>query len=179
MEIKSAQQDVQSTFMRGSVGQAVSGSIWLISSILAALVGKSAAMLVLVLGGVFIFPLTQLSLRLLGRQGGLPSGHPMNQLAMQVAFIVPLSLPVIGAASLYNINWFYPAFMLIVGVHYMPFVFLYGMWEFAVLSALLIGGGVAIGLLLPGTFAVGGWFTGAILVLFAIWVLLAPRRAQG
>jgi len=91
---------------------------------------------------------------------------------------VPLSLPVIGAASLYNINWFYPAFMLIVGVHYMPFIFLYGMGEFAVLSAVLIGGGVAIGMLLPHTFIVGGWFTAVILLLFAMLVQLTPGRLK-
>ena len=102
----------------------------------------------------------------------------MNQLAMQVAFIVPLSLPVIGAVSLYNLNWFYPAFMLIVGVHYMPFIFLYGMWEFAVLAALLIGGGVAIGLLLPETFIAGGWFTAIVLLLFAIIVQIIPRFSK-
>ncbi|NTW12054.1 MAG: hypothetical protein HGA30_01950 [Anaerolineales bacterium] len=170
MDIKSAQQDVQATFLRGSAGQAVSGSIWLVSAILGTWVGERYAILVLVLAGMFIFPLTQLTLRLLGRPGGLPKDHPMNQLAMQVAFIVPLSLPVIGAASLYNINWFYPAFMLIVGTHYMPFIFLYGMWEFTLLSALLIGGGVAIGMLLPDTFAAGGWFTAAVLLLFAVLV---------
>ena len=80
----------------------------------------------LVLGGTLIFPLTQLTMRLLGRPDALPKGHPMNQLATQIAFIVPLSLPLIGAVSLYNINWFYPAFMLVIGTHYMPFTFLYG-----------------------------------------------------
>jgi hypothetical protein len=170
MDIKSAQKDVRSTFLRGSVGQAISGSIWLVSVILGTWISERSAILVLVLAGMFIFPLTQLTLRLLGRSGGLPRGHPMNQLAMQVAFIVPLSLPVIGAASLYNINWFYPAFMLIVGTHYMPFIFMYGMWEFAVLSALLIGGGVAIGMLLPDLFVTGGWFTAIGLLLFAVIV---------
>ena len=178
MDIKSAQQDVRSAFLSGSVGQAVSGSIWLISSMLGTWVGERPAILVLALGGVFIFPLTQWTLRLLGRSGALPRAHPMNQLAMQVAFIVPLSLPVVGAASLHNINWFYPAFMVIVGVHYMPFIFLYGMWEFAILSTLLIGGGVAIGLLLPGVFVAGGWYTGTMLTLFAVWVKMAPRFSK-
>jgi hypothetical protein len=161
------------------VGQAVSGSIWLISAALATWVSERSAILVLVFAGIFIFPLTQLTLRLMGRPGGLPSGNPMNQLAMQVAFIVPLSLPVIGAASLHNINWFYPAFMLIVGVHYMPFIFLYGMWEYGILSALLIGGGVVIGMLLPHTFFAGGWFTAAVLLLFALLVQIAhwPLKA--
>jgi len=174
MEIKSAQQDMQSTFLRGSVGQAVSGVIWLLSASLGTWASERYAILVLVLVGVFIFPLTQLTLRLLGYPAGLPKAHPLNQLAMQVAFIVPLSLPVIGAAALYNLNWFYPAFMLVVGTHYMPFIFLYGMWEFAVLSALLIGGGVAFGVLIPHTFSTGGWFTGIVLILFALSVQITP-----
>ena len=178
MDIRSAQRDVQSTFLRGSVGQAVSGCIWLASAALAVWASERSAILLLVLLGIFIFPLTQLTLRLLGQRGGLPRGHPMNQLAMEVAFIVPLSLPVVGAATLHNINWFYPAFMLILGVHYMPFIFLYGMWEFGVLAALLIGGGVAIGMLLPHTFAAGGWFTGTALLLFAILVQLTPWRSK-
>ena len=175
MDIKSAQQDVQTTFVRGSVGQTVSGLIWLVSAALGTWVGERYAILTLVLVGMFIFPLTQLSLRLLGRSGGLPKGHPMNSLAMQVAFIVPLCLPVIGAASLYNINWFYPAFMLIIGVHYMPFIFLYGMWEFGALAVLLIGGGVAFGMLLPDSFITGGWFTAIVLLLFAALVQFTPR----
>src|SRR3990172_6414768 len=101
---------------------------------------------------MFIFPPTQLILRLPGCPAGSPKAHPPNQLAMQAAFIAPLSLLVMGAAALYNINWFHPAFILILGTHYLPFIFLYGMWEFAVLSAALIGGGVATGMLLPDTF---------------------------
>ncbi len=179
MEITSAQQDVRSTFMRGSIGQMISGVIWLVSVVLGTWVSERSAILVLVLAGIFIFPLTQLTLRLLGRSGGLPKGHPMNQLATQVAFIVPLGLPLIGAASLYNINWFYPAFMLVVGTHYMPFIFLYGMWEFAVLSAVLIGGSVAIGMSLPHNFVIGGWFTSLVLLLFAALVQITPKFSRG
>ena len=181
MEIKSAQLDVQSTFLRGSVGQTVSGIIWLVSAMLGTWMSKEYAILVLVLAGMFIYPLTQLTLRLLGRPTGLPKGHPMNHLAVQVAFIVPLSLPLVGAVSLYNINWFYPALMLIVGIHYMLFIFLYGMWEFAILSAFLIGGGVAIGLWLPDTFVTGGWLTAALLLSFAVWVQITPifSKKQG
>lgn len=170
MDIKAAQQDVRNTFMHGSVGQAVSGVIWLASAVLGTWVGERSAIFLLVVGGAFIFPLTQLTLRLLGRSGALPKGHPMNQLATQVAFIVPFSLPLIGAASLYNINWFYPAFMLAVGTHYLPFMFLYGMWEFAALAGILIFGSVSIGLWLTNSFTFGGWFTAVILLAFALWV---------
>ena len=178
MEIKVAQQDVQSTFLRGSVGQTVSGVIWLASAALGTWVSERAAILLLVLVGALIFPLTQLGLRLLGRPAGLPKGHPMNQLAMQTAFIAPLSLPVIGAAALYNINWFYPAFMLVLGTHYLPFMFLYGMWEFGVLAALLIGGGVVVGRLMPDMFTVGGWYTAVVLLLFALFVQITPQFSK-
>ena len=178
MEIKAAQQDVQSTFLRGSVGQTVSGLIWIVSAALGTWMSERAAIIVLVFVGALIFPLTQLGLRLLRRPAGLPRGHPMNALAMQVAFIAPLGLPVIGAAALYNINWFYPAFMLVLGAHYLPFMFLYGMWEFGVLAALLIGGGVTIGMMFPESFTPGGWFTGIVLLLFAVFVQITARFSK-
>ncbi len=174
MDIKAAQQDVQTTFGRGSVGQTVAGVIWLVSVILGTWVSERWAILLLVVGGAFIFPLTQLTLRLLGHSSALSKGHPINQLATQVAFIVPLSLPLIGAASMYNINWFYPAFTLVIGTHYMPFIFLYGMWEFAVLAAVLIFGSVGIGMLFPHSFIFAGWFTAVVLLAFALWVRLSP-----
>jgi hypothetical protein len=34
----------------------------------------------------------------------------------------------------------------------------------------LIAGGVTIGYLLPDTFSIGGWFGGAVLLLFALTV---------
>lgn len=175
MEIKTAQHDVQTTFLRGAVGQTVSGLIWLASAAIGTWSSERQAILVLVLGGMFIFPLTQLGLRLLGRRAGLPAGHPMNALAMQVAFMLPLNMLLVGAAALYNINWFYPAFMLIVGTHYLPFIFLYGMWEFGVLAALLIFGGVGIAMLFPDSFTLGGWVTAILLLLFAVFVQFSSR----
>jgi hypothetical protein len=81
-------------------------------------------MAVLVVGGIFIFPMTQLLLRLIARPVSLPKGHPMNALAMQVAFVLPLSLPLVFAATAYRETWFFPAFMIAVGAHYLPFIFL-------------------------------------------------------
>ncbi len=176
MEIKTAQQDMQSAYLRGSVGQAVSGIIWLTSAGLGTWVSQRYAIIVLVLAGMFIYPLTKLTLKLLGHPKNLPNVYPFNQLAMLVAFIVPLNLPLIGAATLANINWFFPAFMLIVGTHYLPFIFLYGMGEFGILAALLIGGGVVFGWLLPDSFILGGWYTGIILVLFALFEIVQIRK---
>jgi hypothetical protein len=124
-------------------------------------------MAVLFVLGIFIFPMTQLLLRLMARPASLPKGHPMNALAMQVAFVLPLTLPLVFAATAYRENWFYPAFMIALGSHYLPFIFLYGMWQFGVLAAFLIGSGLVIGLYLPSIFSLGGWSTAVMLLVFA------------
>lgn len=175
MQISDAQRDVRGTFLAGYPGHLVVTAIWLASAAMATWGTRREAIIVLAAGGAFIFPLTQLTLRLMGRPASLPKGHPMNALAMQIAFIVPLSLPLIGAATLYRLNWFYPAFMIVVGTHYMPFIFLYGMGEFGVLAALLVGGGVAIGLWMSSSFALGAWVA---VVLFLGFSIVARRVAR-
>ena len=170
MLIAEAQREVRDVFLNGAVGTAVSGGIWLPSAALGTWGSTHQAILALAMGGAFIFPITQLILRLSGRRASLRPENPLGQLAMQVAFTIPLALPVIGAATLKNLNWFYPAFAVIVGAHYLPFMFLYGMWHYAVVAALLIGGGVAVGLTRGDAFTLGGWLTGLVLVLSAIWL---------
>jgi hypothetical protein len=167
MLVRDAQRDVRSVFLGGFAGQLVSGALWLLSAALGTWGSHRQAILVLVVGGVFIFPLTQLVLRAMRHAAALPAGHPFNALAMQVAFTLPLGLPLVGAAALHRIGWFYPAFMILLGAHYLPFVFLYGMRQFAVLCGLLVTLGLVLGLYLPGPFSLGGWLTGGILLVFA------------
>ncbi len=38
-----------------------------------------------------------------------------------------VTLPLVAAATLYRLGWFYPAFMIVLGAHYFPFAFLYGL----------------------------------------------------
>jgi hypothetical protein len=167
MQIADAQKDVRTVFLGGFPGQLVSSVIWFASAATLSWYSFRAGVAVLVFGGMFIFLLEQLLLRLMGRPHCLPKGHPMNGLAMQIVFTVPLSIPLVLAAAIHRHAWFYPAFMIVVGCHYLPFIFLYGMWQFGVLAALLIGSGLLIGLYLPTAFALGGWLTAAILLVFA------------
>jgi hypothetical protein len=178
MLVEEAQREVRTVYLGGAVGQAVSGAVWLASAACGTWLGPRQGILVLLVAGMFIFPLTQLALRLMGRPAALGKGNPLNGLAMQVAFTVPLAIPLILAATLHNVNWFYPACLLIVGAHYLPFIFLYGMWQYGVLAAAFLGGGVTLGMLVPASFPVGGWLGGAVLVAFAVWVLAARRGRQ-
>jgi hypothetical protein len=178
MLIAEAQRDVRFTFLGGFVGQLVSGVLWFTSAALGTWGTARQAILALVVGGFFIFPLTWLALRVTGHRAQLRPGNPMNQLAMQVAFTLPLTLPLVGAATLYDLDWFYPSFMIVLGAHYLPFTFLYGMRLFAGLCAILVGGGVAIGMWGPDSFPVGGFLTAGVLIVAGIAGRLLVAREQ-
>ncbi len=104
--------------------------------------------------------------------------NPLGRLGMQVAFTVPITLPVVGAAALHKLNWFYPAFMVVLGAHYMPFVFLYGMRMFYLLAAVLIGAGLALGMYYQQSFSAGAWLTVAVLFVFAVVGYVIARREE-
>ena len=182
MTIEQAQRDVRRVFRAGVVGQCVSAALWVAVASLATWGGHGLAVLVLAAGGVAIFPVTLLVLRALGGPAGLPAGHPMNALGTQAALALPLALPVAFAAARARAEWFFPACLVLVGAHYLPFAFLYGMPEFVGLAAVLVGAGLALGLLGAVPFAAGAWTGAALLAGFALVVAVrrpAEVRAAG
>jgi hypothetical protein len=92
----------------------------------------------------------------------------MNGLGIQVAFTLPLTLLLAIAIAAFHPAWFYPAVMIALGAHYLPFIFMYGMWQFGVLAAALIGSGVAIAMYVPAPVSLGAWLTAALLLAFAL-----------
>ena len=69
--------------------------------------------------------------------------------------------------SLYQLNWFYPALMILLGAYYLPFVFLYGMRMFTVLAAALLGGGIIVAMYIQSGFVISAWYTGIVLLKIA------------
>jgi len=167
MNITDAQREVRSRFVGGYYGQLVSGILWLISAISAECYGSRAAIGTVVIGGFFIFPITELLVRLSGGGKEISPENSFRYLGMQVAFVLPLSMPVLVPVTLYRVELFFPALMILLGAHYIPFVFLYGMRMFAVLAGLLVGGGIVMALRGVGGFSLGAWYTGILLVVFA------------
>src|SRR5919107_4747005 len=167
MGISEAQKEMRSRFLGGFYGQLVSGVLWLVSASLATWSSPRASITTLVVGGFFIFPLTELLVRVGGVKGSLSADNSLRELGMQVAFVLPASMPLLVPVGLYRLNWFYPAMMILLGAHYLPFVFLYGMRLFAILAALLVGGGTLIAIYFSASFSIGAWYTGIILLVFA------------
>ena len=175
MQIDQAQRDVRLVYVGGFFGQLVSGVLWLTAAAVGTFSSPTAAIAILLLGGILIFPVTMVCLRLAGRPASLPAGHPMAGLATQIAFTVPLGLLVALAVTGYRLEWFFPAAMVIVGAHYLPFVFLYGMQHYAALAAILSFGGVSLALWGPQSFSLGAWITGLVLVSFAFLLRASVR----
>jgi len=177
MHVKDAQLDVRTVFAGGFWGQLVSSIIWLISAALGTWVTPRAAILEIVLAGFFIFPITQLLLRLTGGPASLSSENPLGKLGMQIAFTLPLSMLLPLPVTEFHLSLFYPALMILLGAHYLPFTFLYGMRMFIPLCAILVGGRTAIAMYLPNSFTLGAWVGGLTLFIFA-WVGRMSVRAE-
>jgi len=94
---------------------------------------------------------------------------------MQIAFTVPIGLVVVVAMLSGRGELFFLASMVIVGAHYLPFFLVYGMRMFAYLAAALVVPGIVFLVWVRVPFALSGWVSGAVLVVFAFLL----RRAVG
>ena len=178
MLVSEAQREVRTVYAGGFFGQLVSGVIWLASATLATWYSPRSAITTLVLGGFLIFPITIAILAILRRPHSLSRANPFRRLAMQVALVLPLCMPLIVPATLYHLAWFFPSMMVLVGAHYLPFTTLYGMRSFIPLAGILISAGIAIAHVAPNNFSLGGWVAGVILVVFALILRSEAGRAE-
>lgn len=88
-------------------------------------------------------------------------------------------MPLVGAAALHGVEWFYPAMMIVVGAHCLPFAFLYGMRAFIELSSVLVSSGLLVGMYAPERGLWAKWLTSGALLAFAfVGRAVAERGAK-
>jgi len=94
-------------------------------------------------------------------------------------FVLPFSMLLLVPVGYFRLKWFFPALMVLLGAHYLPFAFLYGMRMFWALAGILIAMGVVIALYFSQTFSLGAWVAGLALFVFA-WIgrSIASRDAS-
>ena len=166
-KLSASQREMRIAFLGGFAGQLVSGLIWLGAAAVSVFGTPQYGMAFLFFGCMTIFPLTQLILRLMGRTAKVSAENGLWTLGSQLAFTVPINFVLVGVVILYRQMWFFPAAMIVVGSHYLPFITLYGMKMFGVLAALLVVGGTGLALYGPQVFSLGGWLTGLTLLVFS------------
>ncbi|KTS91880.1 hypothetical protein NS183_01875 [Microbacterium testaceum] len=178
MEVETAQADVRRVYRGGFSGPLVSAVIWAAASAASIWGPIWLSMSVLFLGGMMIFPLSAVVLKIMGGPAFLPRGHPSAALAMQCAFTVPLGLLVAIALGSVAPTLFLPASLIIVGAHYLTFISLYGMRLYGVLAGGLVAVGATAMFAAPPLRDVSGWIGAVILLAFAVLLYLAARAER-
>lgn len=114
-----------------------SAAAWLLAAAVASQVSASASVLALFAGGMLIYPASVLVCKLLGRPGKPAKANPLGPLAVEGTLWFVFCLPIAFAVSKFNMWWFFPCMLVIIGGRYLTFRTLYGLRVYWVCGAVL------------------------------------------
>lgn len=176
MTADEAQRDMRLAYFSGAPGVLASAFAWLVAGFVALGPSPSHAVLALFAGGMLIHPVGVLLCKALGRSGQHAKSNPLGALALENTGWLIFCLPIAYAVSLYNMLWFFPAMLLVIGGRYLTFHTLFGMRTYWVCGAALALAGylLAASKSQPHVAAFAG---SAIEAVVAAAVLLRARRA--
>lgn len=174
--VSQAQQDMRHAYFGGAPGILASALAWLVAGIVAMHGSAERAVWALFIGGMFIHPLGVLLAKALGRPGAHARGNPLGVLALEGTVLLMLCLPLAFAISLFRVEWFFPAMLLVIGGRYLTFSTLYGMRLYWGCGAALAIAAFALPALhvSPPLSAISG---AAIELIFAVLVFAMERGA--
>ena len=173
--ILEAQKDMRQAYLNGAPGAVSSGSIWVIAGVVAYMVSPMSGILTLVIGGMFIFPLSLVRGKLLGCSGKHDKNNPLASLAMENTFWMLLSIPIALALAIYKQEYFFPAMMLVIGGRYLTFCTLYGLKVYYALAVTLSVFAFLVAIAKAPVF-VGGLAGGVVELVFAVFLMSKQAR---
>jgi hypothetical protein len=176
MSITDAQQQMRHAYYDGAPGVFASALAWLASGVVAITMSPKYAVVALFVGGALIFPVSVLISKLLGRPGRHARDNPLGMLAMEGTFFMLLALPIAYVVSLYRVEWFFPAMLLIIGGRYLTFSTLYGMRAYWALGGTLVAAAFAL-VFLKQPPMIGAFAGGTIEAVFAAVLFVISRRS--
>ena len=159
--------EMRQTYLGATPHTLFTAIIWATAGLLGDFVSKSYAIVFFIVGGTFIFAGGELLRKLMRAPKAVTPGNRLPQFFTLLAFTVPLSYPLIYLITRSNIDHFFASFMVLIGAHYLPFVYGYGMKTFGVLSVLLVGLGTYFGMFSVVSFSKPAYFTAGLLLIFA------------
>lgn len=159
--------EIRHSYLGGFSILLIEGFFWILAGILWGFVSFKIGILVIIIGGTFFYPLSQL-LQIILKRPKIRKENPLNLLFTQIALIIPFSFPLIFLLTKENVNLFFPALTIIIGAHYLPFIYAYKLKTYWILSPLLVIGGSFFGFMMQDNFDYCAYYTGSMLFLFAI-----------
>lgn len=177
ISVSEAQADMRHGYYGGGPGILASALAWTVATGFAFSGHTQGAVWALLIGGMFIHPVGVLICRLLGAPGSHTKGNPFGQLAGASTFWLIFCLPLACALSLQNLNWFFPAMLLVIGGRYLTFATLYGMNLYWALGLALAMAGFGLGSL-AAPVHVSAVVGASIETVFAIFFIVQHYRAR-
>jgi hypothetical protein len=170
------QADMRRSYVWGATGIMTSGVVWLVAGFVAYLHDPRAAIWTLFIGASLIVPVSNLVDKLIGAPGKHSKGNGLSQLALETTVFMLMCLPLAYVLSIFRINLFFPAVMMIIGGRYVTFGTVYGTPLYWILGGLLgLGAFASLALGLPPHLA--AWVGGGIELVFGAGLLVAKRKA--
>ncbi|TDM09425.1 MAG: hypothetical protein C4K60_09170 [Ideonella sp. MAG2] len=175
MTMDEYQRDMRLAYLSGAPGMLCSAAAWLVAAAVAFQVSAPASVLALLAGGLFIYPASILVCKALGSSGKHAKSNPLGSLAIEGSLWLVFCLPIAYAVSKYNVAWFFPCMMLVIGGRYFTFHTLYGLRLYWVCGAVLAAAAYLLAAFKapPPAAALSG---SAIEIIFAIIILVRHRR---
>ncbi|MBB2483645.1 hypothetical protein H5407_00235 [Mitsuaria sp. WAJ17] len=176
MTADEAQRDMRLSYLSGAPGMLASALAWLVAGFFALRASPSSAVLALFAGGMFIHPVGVLLCKAMGRPGQHAKENPLGALALENTGWLLLCLPIAYAVAQYNMLWFFPAMLFVIGGRYLTFHTLFGLRIYWVCGAVLAFAGYLLAAFKsqPHVAAFAG---SAVEAAFASAILLRARRA--
>ena len=168
---------MREAYAGGGPGMFASALAWLAAGLVAVQVSPERAVLTLFAGGMLIFPVGVLLTKALGYRGQHAHGNPLGTLAIETTVWLVFSMPIAYVVSLYRVDLFFPAMLLVIGGRYATFATMYGTRVYWVCGGALVAAAYGLATLraAPATCA----FTGAAIeAAFAVWIVATHRAAR-
>lgn len=170
------QKEMRHAYYDGAPGILVSGLVWIAATLVCFLIGMNQAVWTLLIGGAFIYPVSALATKAMGRPAKTNKSNALNQLAMASTIWLILCCAMAYGLFLFMPSLFFPAMMVTIGSRYLVFASIYGRSIYWVMGVCLIVAGVLVLFSgLPPVVAAG--LGGLIELVFAVFVYSSASRS--
>lgn len=175
MDFTESQKDMNLSYVCGVTGVLVSGVVWTLAGIIGITISNVASMTALLVGGMFIFPLSVILSKIMSASGKHSSENSLRHLALETLPVLFGGLLIAFYVSQFKIELFFPIMLLIIGSRYSSFQTLYGLKEYWLLGTLLMIAGIVFAIS-GAPFIVGAFAGGILEVIFGL-VLVKKGKA--
>lgn len=158
--LKEFQENMRLAYLDGAPGMLVSAAVWITAGVVCLQAGTEKGLWTLLIGGALIHPISTVAIKLAGRPVRVAADNPLVPLAFATTIWLIVCCALAYGLSRHNVNWFFPAMMLVIGSRYLTFRTLFGHPLYSLCGGVLIATGCLTGMIAmgpaPAAFAGGG-----------------------